>query len=81
MESQITQVMNELFNILLKVSVPAAFLRLAVAGLKHLAGDGESVSTALRQVGIGLFVIITAKTTVSLIQGFAEAVAVFQGGW
>lgn len=75
MDAQITAVLDQLTTILLQISFPAALLRLVVAGLKHLAGDPESVSTAIRQVAIGIFIIVTSRALVSLIYGFAEAVS------
>ena len=76
MEQQIANVFNELFLIIFKVAAPLAVLRLALAGLKTLAGEQEAMVFAIRQVGLGLFVIITARTLVWFVEQFSHAVAV-----
>lgn len=88
MEGQINDVMVQLFLVILKIAGPVAGLRLAVSGLKTLAGGGAKhpeedgpVTKALRDVGLGLFIIFTSQTIVHFIKGFAKAVSIIKNGW
>lgn len=76
MEAQINSVLHQLFMVFLEIAVPLAILRLGVSGIKSISGDKEAVPVALRQVGVGLFVILTARTVVFFIEGFSRAVSV-----
>jgi hypothetical protein len=78
MDTQVTAVISQLYGIILKIAGPMAFLRLGIAGLKHLGGEPEAIIQALRQVALGLFIIITARAFVAIITSFSNAIAVIQ---
>lgn len=77
--ADVNQVMNQLYLIILAIAGAYAVLRVAYSGLMHMGGN-EELSENLRRIGVGLFVILTARSIVWLVTTFSKAVDV-AGKW
>ena len=79
MGEQINEVLMQFYLLILNVCKPIALLYLALGVLKQWAGEEGAIVRTLRQAGLGLLVIVTAKTFVWLVVEIATATASI--GW
>ena len=75
---ELIEMMNELVNLGMVIAIPMATLRLMASGLQTYFGDDQAVRRAIKQVTVGTFIVFGAKGFMTVIEGFARLLQLFE---